>query len=171
MTATAAWKLVGRLIGQLLRQTGRAPQAPSPTWRRSGYSTADYVGCPEMHYGRPALGGRSAGEMVWTWVAYEEDPSQGKDRPVLLVGELDGWLLGLPATSKDHDLDAEQERRAGRYWVEIGAGDWDSRGRVSEVRVDRIVRVDPTRVRRAAGRVDRAVFEKVAAGVRQHWDD
>ena len=25
------------------------------------------------------------GEVVWTWVPYEDDPSQGKDRPVLLV--------------------------------------------------------------------------------------
>ena len=23
------------------------------------------------------------GEVVWTWVAYEDDPTQGKDRPVL----------------------------------------------------------------------------------------
>jgi hypothetical protein len=23
---------------------------------------------------------------VWTWVAYEDDPARGKDRPVLVVG-------------------------------------------------------------------------------------
>ena len=26
------------------------------------------------------------GEVVWAWVPYEEDASQGKDRPVLLIG-------------------------------------------------------------------------------------
>ena len=26
------------------------------------------------------------GEVVWGWVPYEDDPSQGKDRPVLLIG-------------------------------------------------------------------------------------
>ena len=34
------------------------------------------------------------GEVVWGWVPFEDDPSQGKDRPVLLVGrtEIDGFL-------------------------------------------------------------------------------
>ncbi len=74
------------------------------------------------------------GEIVWTWVPYEEDHSQGKDRPVLLVGRDGDWLLGLQLTSKDHDRDAEQERRAGRRWVDIGSGAWDRQGRPSEVR-------------------------------------
>ena len=26
------------------------------------------------------------GEVVWAWVPYEDDPSQGKDRPVLVLG-------------------------------------------------------------------------------------
>ena len=26
------------------------------------------------------------GEVVWTWVPYEEDPMQGKDRPVVIIG-------------------------------------------------------------------------------------
>ena len=26
------------------------------------------------------------GEVVWAWVPYEDDPAQGKDRPVLVVG-------------------------------------------------------------------------------------
>ena len=43
------------------------------------------------------------GEVVWTWVPYEEDHSQGKDRPVLLVGSHGRYLLGLMLTSKDHD--------------------------------------------------------------------
>lgn len=88
------------------------------------------------------------GEIVWTWVPFEEDHRQGKDRPVLLIGREGPWLLGLSLTSKDHDRDAEQEARAGRAWVDVGTGAWDRRGRPSEVRVNRIVRVDPGGVRR-----------------------
>ena len=34
----------------------------------------------------PDLDGRAdPGEIVWTWVVYEDDPSRGKDRPVLVV--------------------------------------------------------------------------------------
>ncbi len=167
--ATAAWKIVTRLLEHLVRSRRPAPRRT--LWRQSGFPTPDYVGCPDMVYGRTGPAGHSSGDVVWTWVAYEEDSSQGKDRPVLLVGVEEHWLLGLPATSKDHDRDASQERRAGRYWMEIGAGKWDPKGRVSEVRLDRIIRVDPTTIRRAAGHVDRFVFDAVAQGVRKHWDD
>ncbi len=50
---------------------------------------------------------------------------QGKDRPVLVVGRVDGDLLGLMLTSKDHD------RRQGpddhRRCLDLGSGDWDRR--------------------------------------------
>jgi hypothetical protein len=104
--------------------------------------------------------------VVWTWVPYEEDHASGKDRPVLLVGRDGPWLLGLQLTSKDHDRDAEQERRAGRLWVDIGSGAWDSRGRPSEVRVNRVLRVDPHRVRREGAVLPPERCEQVAAAVR-----
>jgi hypothetical protein len=99
-------------------------------------------------------------------VPYEDDPSQGKDRPVLLVGRDGGWLLGLMLTSRDHDRDAADERRHGRHWIDIGAGPWDSRGRPSEVRVDRVIRVDPQAVRREGAVLDSERFEQVAQAVR-----
>ena len=108
------------------------------------------------------------GEVVWTWVPYEEDHSQGKDRPVLIVGRDGRWLLGVPLSSKDHDLDAGQEAAEGRYWVEIGRGAWDRSGRESAVRVNRIVRVDPAGVRRIGARLDEGRFRVVADAIREH---
>lgn len=170
MVVKIPWTQITRLVGRVVREQLRSSQRrhPSSFQPRAGN---DFEGCPAMEYGRRGPGGLESGDVVWTWVAYEEDASQGKDRPVLLIGSDQGWLLGLPATSQDHDRDAEQERRAGRFWVDIGTGDWDSKGRPSEVRVDRIVRVDPAKVRRADGHVSRAIFDEVAEGVRQHWDD
>ena len=71
-------------------------------------------------------------------------------------------------TSKDHDFDERQEARAGRFWVDIGAGDWDNRGRESEVRVNRVLRVDPDAVRRVSVSLPRDRFEQVVAGMREH---
>src|SRR4051812_38683368 len=45
-------------------------------------------------------GDADPGEIVWTWVPYEDDPSQGKDRPVLVVGRDDRTLLGLMLSSQ-----------------------------------------------------------------------
>ena len=33
--------------------------------------------------------------MVWAWVPYEDDPAQGKDRPVLVLARQDGMLVCL----------------------------------------------------------------------------
>jgi hypothetical protein len=105
------------------------------------------------------------GEIVWTWVPYEEDHTQGKDRPVLLVGTDGRWLLGLQLTSKDHD--GRPQRRDGPQWVDIGAGAWDRRGRPSEVRVDRVIRVDPGAIRREGAVLSSERFAEVARAARR----
>jgi hypothetical protein len=46
--------------------------------------------------------------------------------------------------------------------MDIGAGPWDAKRRPSEVRLDRVLRIDPGRVRREGCVVDRALFGSVA---------
>jgi PemK-like, MazF-like toxin of type II toxin-antitoxin system len=105
--------------------------------------------------------------VVWAWVPFEENDGRGKDRPVLVVARQGGELLGLMLSSKDHDLDAADEARHGRSWVDVGTGAWDRQGRPSEVRVDRVLRLDPADVRREGAVLDRARFDGVAAEVRR----
>ena len=122
----------------------------------------DFLQTLDPAYAPDPDGEPDPGEVVWAHVAYEDDPDQGKDRPVLVVGaDGEGWLLGMYLTSKDHDRDEEQERRAGRLWVDVGPGGWDSKGRPSEVRVNRIVRIDPATVRREGAVLDRARWDEV----------
>ncbi|MFC5675835.1 type II toxin-antitoxin system PemK/MazF family toxin [Aeromicrobium endophyticum] len=108
------------------------------------------------------------GEVVWTWVPFEDDPQQGKDRPVLLIARDGDRLVALPMTSKDHDRDQAQENREGRFWFDIGSGAWDPAGRPSEVRLDRLLVVDPADVRREGAVLDEARFDAVAAAVRPY---
>jgi hypothetical protein len=108
------------------------------------------------------------GEVVWAWVPYEEDPAQGKDRPVLVLGrDADGALLCLPLTSKDHDRDAAQEASQGRYWMDVGTGGWDAERRPSEVRLDRLLRLPESGVRREGAALDQQVFDAVVAAARE----
>ncbi|NMM22609.1 MAG: type II toxin-antitoxin system PemK/MazF family toxin [Phycicoccus sp.] len=164
---------LARALGRVLGRTGRQGDTLTPTQRptpaRGTAYPGDFVGTPEITYA-PIPGNDNVadpGEIVWTWVPYEEDHSQGKDRPVLVIGRDGPWLLALPLTSKDHDHDADQEARAGRLWTDVGTGTWDSHGRASEVRVDRIVRVNPDRVRREGAALDEPRFNKVADAVRR----
>ena len=103
------------------------------------------------------------GEVVWGWVAYEDDPAQGKDRPVLLIGRRGELWLGLMLTSKDHDRDAEDEARYGRHWMDVGTGGWDREGRPSEVRLDRLLELDEAALRREGAALDRTTFDAVVA--------
>jgi hypothetical protein len=119
-------------------------------------------------YSPHADGRPDPGEVVWAWVAYEDDPQQGKDRPVLVVGRDGDELLCLMLTSKDHDRDAEDEARHGRYWMDVGSGDWDRERRPSEVRLDRLLRMTERDVRREGAAMGREMFEQVIVAARDH---
>ena len=109
-----------------------------------------------------------AGEVVWAWVPYEDDETRGKDRPVLLLGVREDRWMGLMLTSQDHDRDAADEARWGRHWMDVGSGGWDREGRPSEVRLDRLLLLDPSAVRREGAALDENVFHQVVAAAREH---
>ncbi|MDW5612214.1 MULTISPECIES: type II toxin-antitoxin system PemK/MazF family toxin [Mycolicibacterium] len=111
----------------------------------------------------PNLDGRAdPGEIVWTWVAFEDDPTQGKDRPVLVVGRDRNILFGLMLSSRDHHGDDPN-------WVGIGAGSWDYDGRPSWVRLDRVLDVPEESIRREGAILERVVFDVVAARLRAEY--
>jgi len=106
------------------------------------------------------------GEVVWAWVPYEDDPARGKDRPVLVLARDGDEVLALQLTSKDHDRDADQEARAGRLWMDVGTGAWDARRRPSEVRLNRLLRLPATAVRREGAALDQRLFARVVEAAR-----
>ncbi|KWX66281.1 type II toxin-antitoxin system PemK/MazF family toxin [Mycobacterium sp. NAZ190054] len=111
----------------------------------------------------PDLDGRAdPGEIVWTWVVFEDDPTRGKDRPVLVVGRDGNVLLGLMLSSQDHHHDDPN-------WVGIGTGTWDYEGRASWVRLDRVLDVPEEGIRREGAILAREVFDVVAARLRADY--
>ncbi|QNG18395.1 type II toxin-antitoxin system PemK/MazF family toxin [Rhodococcus triatomae] len=182
----STWNAIGKALGKIARERGpqlfeqiqKSGAVQRATGVLTGAGTATTTAtpgrpvashtAPTAHRARtveysPDLDGRAdPGEIVWTWVAYEDDPSQGKDRPVLVVGRDGHTLLGLMLSS--------QERRSeDRDWVAIGAGDWDSQGRPSWVRLDRVLDVPEDGIRREGAIVERRAFDKVAARLRSDF--
>jgi hypothetical protein len=100
-------------------------------------------------------------------VPYEEDATQGKDRPVLLLGRRGSQWLALMLTSQDHDRDAADEARWGRHWMDVGTGAWDRERRPSEVRLDRLLELDPGGIRREGAALDRTTFDAVVVAARR----
>jgi PemK-like, MazF-like toxin of type II toxin-antitoxin system len=123
---------------------------------------------PRATYAPENDGEPDPGEVVWAWVPYEDDPQQGKDRPMLVLAKDGDHWLGLQLTSKDHDRDAEQETSLGRLWMDVGIGDWDRERRPSEVRINRLLRIPGSGVRREGAALEPQVFDSVVAAARQH---
>ncbi|MEU8892748.1 type II toxin-antitoxin system PemK/MazF family toxin [Streptomyces sp. NPDC048442] len=122
------------------------------------------IGPVRMEYAPERDGDPDPGEIVWTFVPYEENDGRGKDRPVLVVArEEAGTLLAVRLSSKRHDHDRE--------WLPIGSGPWDSAGRESWVDLDRVLRVHEDGMRREACALDRPRFDQVAQrlGERYGW--
>lgn len=140
---------------------------PAPTRVQVRRPPREATGPLRFDYAPKADGRPDPGEIVWAWVPFEEGDGRGKDRPVLVISRDGEDLLGLMLTSKDHDRDAADEARHGRHWVDIGSGAWDAQRRPSEVRVDRVLRLGVTDVRREGAALDRARFDLVAAEVRR----
>jgi len=140
----AAW----RVLGDALRAQRRARHV------------ADHH--RDISYAPDPNGKADPGEIVWTWVPYEEDQRRGKDRPVLVVGRDGRTLLGLM-------LSSNAERDAQRNWLALGSGAWDAEHRASWVRLDRVLAVGEKKVRREGAVLDRARFERVADSLRRNY--
>jgi len=111
----------------------------------------------------PKLDGRAdPGEIVWTWVPYEEDHSQGKDRPVLVVGRDSASVYGLM-------LSSNADRDGQRNWYALGSGAWDGAHRPSWLRLDRVLVIDEDGIRREGAILDRGRFDAVATELRKHY--
>src|SRR4051812_39873136 len=73
---------------------------PAPPPQRGTSVHAEAPGGRHLSYAPSPDGAADPGEIVWTWVPYEDDPSQGKDRPVLIVGREGHTALGLMLSSQ-----------------------------------------------------------------------
>ena len=138
------------------RQTGGAPSGPRVR-ARTGPPRGRHLAYAPQPDGRA-----DPGEVVWTWVEYEDDPTRGKDRPVLVVGREDDRLLGLMLSSRT-------ERSGAPDWLSLGTGAWDREHRPSWVRLDRVLDVPESGIRREGAVLDRDRFERVAAALRDGY--
>ena len=155
-------------------QSSSKPSAPKPSASTRSASTAsasdgsdypgDYRDMINFEYSPSLDGDADPGEIVWTWVPFEEDHSQGKDRPVILVGRDGEYLLALMMTSKDHN----NREHADPNYLDIGSGPWDPQGRASEVKLNRVIRVRPDAMRREGAIMPEDTFRLIERAWTRH---
>lgn len=141
------------------------PSEPASTVASDGSDyPGDYRDMINFEYSPSLDGDADPGEIVWTWVPFEEDHSQGKDRPVLLVGRDGEYLLALMMTSKDHN----NREHADPNYLDIGSGPWDPQGRASEVKLNRVIRVRPDSMRREGAIMPEDTFRLIERAWTRH---
>lgn len=144
--------------------TAPKPSAPATGASDGSDYPGDYRGMINFEYSPSLDGDADPGEIVWTWVPFEEDHSQGKDRPVLLVGRDGEYLLALMMTSKDHN----NREHADSNYLDIGSGPWDPQGRASEVKLNRVIRVRPDAMRREGAIMPEDTFRLIERAWTRH---
>ncbi|WP_030767628.1 type II toxin-antitoxin system PemK/MazF family toxin [Streptomyces sp. NRRL F-2664] len=147
----------------LSHSSGRADQPGRAGASATTEADPHAIGPVRTEYAPDPDGDPDPGEIVWTWVPFEENDGRGKDRPVLVVAREPGrrTLLAVQLSSKRHDHDHE--------WVPIGTGPWDGAGRESWVDVDRVLRLHESGMRREACALDRGRFALVATRLRERY--
>lgn len=136
------------------RNTGRVQRRERPTARQVDEGI-------RIEYSPQMDGDPDPGEVVWTWVPFEDDPTLGKDRPVVIIGRHGADLAAVALTSKG--------KERGDY-VDVGTGEWDRRHRPSFAKVDRLLDVDPSQVRREGAILNRRQFDDVIEAVRRYHE-
>ncbi|MBB2976994.1 hypothetical protein FHX49_002586 [Microbacterium endophyticum] len=116
----------------------------------------------QISYSPFADGRADAGEIVWTWVPYEEDDGRGKDRPVLVVARASAnRVYAVKLTSRSHIGD--------RNYQPIGSGAWDSQRRPSWVDLDQMYSVHDDGLRREASALEPQRFADVAKSLQRRY--
>lgn len=139
--------------------------APRGSWQFGGYPgdySANDAANAVASYSPNPNGTADPGEVVWAWVPYEEDYSRGKDRPVLIVGRDGDLLLGLMLTTKDRDNSQSHNSN----YMDVGTGGWDSKGRPSEAKLDRVIRLRQDGIRREGAVLGKERYDDVAHALR-----
>ena len=153
-------------VRKRLDERGLAPaltREPAVRGRPATTNTAPTPSRARTMVYAPDLDGRAdPGEIVWTWVAFEENDGRGKDRPVLVVGRDGERLLGL-------QLSSQSKRDDDEGWLGLGSGPWDQEGRPSWVRLDRVLDVPEEGIRREGAICPEATFERVADRLRRDY--
>lgn len=143
------------------RGSRRAAETARDAQRRRRTRRLPAEGVVRVEYSPELDGDADPGEIVWAWVPYQEDPSQGKDRPVVVIGRRGAKLVGVPLTTKRDDREAQ---------VAIGTGAWDSQRRESYARLWRLLDLEPGSVRREGAVLAPERFERLIAAVGHYYD-
>lgn len=129
---------------------------PATVARPSAELARTIVYAPDMD------GQADPGEVVWIPVQLEGENAPLRERAVVVIGRQNQNLLGMLISSRQEHADQPE-------WISIGSGSWNVDPKPSWVRVDRILEVPESGIRRAGAVMPRKRFDLIAARLRADY--
>lgn len=144
-------------LNRLSSRLGLQEQRTRLRSRLSHCTVAPAEECARTIFYAPDMDGQvDPGEVVWFWTPHKQTPIE---RALVVVGRSGSQILGLLASSNpEHSQD--------RSWLDIGSGPWDENGRQSWVRLDRVIKIPETEIRRQGAVIPPRRFERIANRLR-----
>ena len=115
------------------------------------------------------------GEVVWFWVPnHDADPNDETttttddttpkftERALVVIGRTGDHVLGLITSPNPEHADDEK-------WLDIGSGPWDEQGRRSWLRLDKVIKVAETAIRRQGAVIPLGRFNRIASRLRNEY--
>lgn len=109
-----------------------------------------------IYYAPDMDGQADPGEVVWMWAPAGTPHHLPQERAIVIVGRTKFNLLGLLIS--DCPRHEEEDN-----WMDIGSGAWDTAGQQAWVRLDRIVEVNESGIRRQGAIIPRRRFDRIAS--------
>ena len=98
---------------------------------------------------------------------YEENDGRGKDRPVIILAVDGEYVIFAQMTSKDHADHGIRKDKYGTWWMDIGTGAWDPKGRPSEIKLNILWIVHESHIRRMGSALDADIYSEVVTTIKK----
>ena len=123
---------------------------------------------PTEHHARsiyyaPDMDGQAdPGEVIWVWIQPNLPGHPARERAMVVVGRSQHLLLGLLISPNPEHANEDN-------WIDIGSGGWDVAGRQCWARLDKILEVPESTIRRQGAIIPKSRFERIAQRLRSDY--
>ncbi|MBV7294995.1 type II toxin-antitoxin system PemK/MazF family toxin [Corynebacterium sp. TAE3-ERU12] len=153
-------------LAMLSEQLGMAPgEHADVLHRREAATTArpTHEAARSVVYAPDMDGQTGPGEVVWAPVLIDGDSGSARERAVVVLGRDKHYLLGALISTDIRHADDDK-------WMHIGIGAWDGQARPSWVRLDKVLEVPESGIRRSGAVMPRRRFDRITAVLRSEYN-
>ena len=115
-----------------------------------------------IYYAPDRDGQADPGEVIWVWIQPNLPGHPARERAMVVVGRSQHLLLGLLISPNPEHANEDN-------WIDIGSGGWDVAGRQCWVRLDKILEVPESPIRRQGAIIPKSRFERIAQRLRSDY--